>query len=117
MSTSNIVPAHIGSVEILFDSSTDISPVNQSDAGMRPTSPTAETLSLRARKDLIEILDQLRNEFHSHWERSMSSDSCPDELAVEISFAFESGVNAWVIVGKAATGVKAAFKWKRTGHQ
>lgn len=119
MSNSHVVQATIGAVAFLIENSADSGPVKEASKsetgqlGIRQTSPPLQKLTDSARENLIDVVDQIRSEFHKHWEQAMASTPGPSEMSLEVSFSFESEINAWVISGKGSAGIKAAFTWTR----
>jgi len=116
MKDNKTVPARIGSMQFLVDSTIDTgsSGTHENSSGVRQTSPNLSLISSTARDNLIEVVDQLRVEFHKRWEDFVVPVPGPAEMSIEVSFAFESGINAWVIAGKGTAGVKVLFKWARS---
>lgn len=116
MNDGKIVEAKIGSMQFFVDNITENNHNEKENTslGIRKTGATFSEITSNASKNLTDVLSRLSKELQQHWEHSTASVSSPNEMSVEVSFAFEGSVNAWVIVGKGSTGVKATFKWIRT---
>ncbi|MCG9771555.1 hypothetical protein L1D59_23480, partial [Pseudoalteromonas piscicida] len=87
-----------------------------SDSDIQPTSSTIGKKLESVNEDLVELMESLNKEFQYCWEKAVESGRSPDEMTVEVAFAFESAINAWVLSGKGSAGVKASFKWVKGQH-
>ncbi len=123
MTNNNLTKASIGAkaylvADTVYDNSKEANTNESSTSdGLRKNKFSPQELAVEASQNLTDVLTNLSSELQNYWETYSSSIPGPDELSVEVSFAFEGKVNAWVIAGKGSTGIKATFKWERTKNE